>query len=208
MSFVLLGPVPIVSPDGLYPLCPLVLHERQVELDDLELDVQLAKTRLEVSEELFVFLDGLWGDDSVADLDYLQGKHHLERDKVELERARQLVKRQQAILEQSRLVCSALYDEESESEERRALQQAYRRYREADCEVRALDIAIAEVNLEHHRDNLESILNLRRSDIASRQEVILVKRDVDLLVQQIQQAQQRVARCHRDIAKQWGGRPE
>ena len=40
MSFVLLGPVPILSPDGLYPLCPLVLHERQVELDDLELDVQ------------------------------------------------------------------------------------------------------------------------------------------------------------------------
>ena len=74
--------------------------------------------------------------------------------------------------------------------------------------MRALDIAVDEVNLGHHRENLASILDLSRNDIASRQEVILVKRDVDLLVQQIQQAQQRAARCRRDIAKQWGGRPE
>jgi hypothetical protein len=83
-----------------------------------------------------------------------------------------------------------------------------RRYREADCKVRALDIAVVEVNLAHHRENLASVLDLRENDVASRQQVILAERDVELMLKRFEQARQRAARCQREIAEQWGERPD
>jgi len=92
-------------------------------------------------------------------------------------------------------------DQRSVAQRRRALEQAYRRYREADCEVRALDISFAEVELEHLRENLASVRALRADDIASQQQVILAEYDVDLMLKQLEQAQQRAARCEREIAE-------
>ena len=64
------------------------------------------------------------------------------------------------------------------------------------------------VQYGHHRENLASVLDLRENDVASRQQVILAERDVELMLKQLEQARQRAARCQREIAEQWGERPE
>ncbi len=194
---VLLGQLPVLAHDELAALCPFFLHERQTELDDLELAVHLDKTRLELAEEIFVLLDGLWKNDAVERLTYLAGKHHRDVAKVSLERARRRLERQQAVVEQYHLVCSAVSAEDRASEKRRALEQAHQRYLEADCKVRVLDVAVIKVNLGHHQENLKSTLDLRENEIASRQQVILAERDVELMLKQLEQARQRAARCQR-----------
>ena len=199
------GQLPVLAHDGLDALCPFLLQERQIELDNLELAVQLDQTRLGVAEEIFVLLDGLWDNDAVERLTYLAGKHHRDTARVSLERARRRVERQQAVVEQYRLVCSTAVEEQLSSEKRRGLEQAYRRYREMDCEVRALDIEVIEINLEHHRENLASILDLLENEVASRHQVILEERDVELMEKQLEQSRQRAARCRQEIAEQCGG---
>ncbi len=192
---VLLGQLPVMAHDGLAALCPFLLHERRTELDDLELAIQLDETRLELAEEIFVLFDGLWKNDLVERLLYLEANHHRDVAEVSLERARRRLARQQAVVEQYRLVCSAPLAQERAPDDRRALEQAYRRYLDADCEVRVLDVKVVEVNLGHHQENLKSALDLRENDIASRQQVLIAERDVELMLKQLEQARQRAARC-------------
>ncbi len=185
LNGVLLAPLPALAQDGLAALCPFLVQETQTDLDDLELAVQLDETRLELAEEIFVLLDGLWKNDAVERLTYLEGKHHRDVAEVSLERARQRLVRQQAVVEQYRLACSPGLAED--------LERAHQRYLEADCEVRELDVAVVEVNLGHHRENLKSIVELRANEIASRLQVLLAERDVELMVKELEQARQR--RC-------------
>ncbi len=198
LNCVWLGQLPVLAHDGLVALCPFVLDERQTELDDLELAVQLDQTRLELAEEIFVLLDGLWENDAVERLTYLEGKHHRDVAKISLKRARRRLERQQAVVEQYRLVCSAPFAEERAPEKRRAIEQAYQRYLDSDCEVRALDVAVIEANLRHHQENLKSALDLRKDEIVSREQVILAERDVELMRKELEQARQRASRCPRE----------
>ena len=198
LTCVWLGQLPVLAHDGLVALCPFVLDERQTELDDLELAVQLDQTRLELAEEIFVLLDGLWENDAVERLTYLEGKHHRDVAKISLKRARRRLERQQAVVEQYRLVCSAPFAEERAPEKRRAIEQAYQRYLDSDCEVRALDVAVIEANLRHHQENLKSALDLRKDEIVSREQVILAERDVELMRKELEQARQRASRCPRE----------
>ena len=188
VSGVLLAALPTQAQDGLAALCPLLVQEAQTDLDDLALAIQLDETRLQLAEEIFVLLDGLWQNDAVERLSYLEGKHHRDVAEVSLERARHRLVRQHAVVEQYGLVCSA---EEPAGEGQRALERAHQRYLEADCEVRELDVAVVEVNLGHHEENLKSILELRANDIASRLQVLLAERDVELMLKELEHSRQR-----------------
>ena len=189
----LFAPLPALPQDRFAELCPLFVQKNQDDLDDLELAIELNETQLLLAEEIFVLLDGLWQNDAVERLTYLEGKHHRDVAKVSLERARQRVVRQHAVVEQYRLACSAGVTEETASERQQALTRAFQTYVEADCEVRALDVTVVEVNLGHHQENLKSILELRASEIASRLQVLLAERDVELMLKELEQVRQR--RC-------------
>jgi len=195
LTCALLLPLPAVAQDGFAGLCPLFLQQAQTELEDLELAVQLEETRLEVAEEIFVLLDGLWQNDLVGHLPYLGVKHRRDVAAVNLEQARRRLDRQQAVVEQYGLACSAPEAEEQTSGDRRALEEAYERYLAADCEVRVLDVAVFEVDLEYFQQVLQSSRDLRQDDIASRQQVLFAEQDVQEALHQLEQASQRVARC-------------
>ncbi len=194
----LLVPLPALTQDGFAALCPFFVQKNQDELDNLELAVELDETRLLLAQEIFVLLDGLWKNDAVERLTYLEGKHHRDAAEVTLERARQRVVRQHAVMEQYRLGCSAGFADEHAPQSQPALERAFQNYVEADCEVRALDVAVVEVNLEHHQENLKSILELRASEIASRLQVLLAERDVELMLKELAQARQRRCLGHHD----------
>ncbi len=195
LGCLLLGPLPVVAQEGFAGLCPLFLQQEQTELEDLELAIQQDETRLEVAEEIFVLLNGLWQNDLVERLPYLGVKHRRDAEEISLERARRRLDRQQAVVEQYRLACSTPLGQEQVSDDRRALEEAYQRYLDADCELRVLDVAVFEVDLEYHQDLLKSALELRQSDIASRQQVLFAEQDLQLTLTQLEQARQRTARC-------------
>lgn len=188
----LLSPLPALAQGGFAELCPFFSQRNQDELDGLELSIELDKTRFLLAEEIFVLLEGLWQNDAVERLTYLEGRHHRDEAQVTLERARRRVERQHAVVEQYRLACSSGFAEEAASERQRALARAFQTYLEADCEVRSLDVAVVEVNLGHHQENLKSILELRASDIASRLQVLLAERDVELMKKELEQARRRL----------------
>ncbi len=195
LGCLLLGPLPVVAQEGFAGLCPLFLQQEQTELEDLELAIQQDETRLEVAEEIFVLLDGLWQNDLVERLPYLGVKHRRDAEEISLERARRRLDRQQAVVEQYRLACSTPLGQEQVSDDRRALEEAYQRYLDADCELRVLDVAVFEVDLEYHQEILQSAVELRQSDIASRQQVLFAEQDLQLTLTQLEQARQRTARC-------------
>ncbi len=195
LSCLLLGPFPIAAQHGLDELCPLLLFERETELDDLELAIQLDETQLALAEEIFVQKEGLWKNDTVESLIYLESKHHRDLAEVSLERARRRLERQEAVVEQYRLVCFAPSAGESAPDQTRAIEEAYQRYLRADCEVRVLDVAVVEVNLGHHQENLKGALNMQRNDIVSREQVMFAERDVEMMLTQLEKARQRAVHC-------------
>ena len=131
LTCMLSRPFPAVAQDGFVGLCPLFLQQSETELEDLELAVQLDETRLEVAEEIFVLLDGLWQNDLVGRLPYVGVKHRRDVAEISLERALGRVGRQQAVVEQYGLACSAPVDQQQTSDDRRALEEAYQRYIDA-----------------------------------------------------------------------------
>lgn len=195
LVFLLMGPLPVVAQEGFAGLCSVFLQQEQTELEDLELAIQQDETRLGVAEEIFVLLDDLWQNDLVGRLPYLGVKHRRDAAEINLERDRRRLSRQQAVVEQYRLACSVPLDREQVPDDRRALEEAYQRYLDADCELRMLDVAVFETDLEYHQEILRSALDLRQSDIASRQQVLFAEQDVQLTLKQLDQARQRRARC-------------
>ena len=195
LTCILLRPLPVVAQDGFAGLCPLFLHESQTKVEDLELAIEMEETRLQVAEEIFVLMDGLYQNEIVERLPYLSVKNSRDVAAVGLELARGRVDRQHAVVEQYGLACSAPSEQEQTSEDRRTLEEAYERYLETDCEVRALDVAVFDVDLEYRQVILESARDLRENDIASRQEVLRAERDVQLTQQQLELARRRAARC-------------
>jgi len=195
LTCVLLPAPPAMAQDGFDGLCPLFLQQERTELEDLELAVQLDETRLVVDEEIFVLLEGLWQNDLVGRLPYLSAKHRRDVAENGVELARRRIDRQQATVEQYRLVCSAAPEHEQTSDDRRALEEAHQRYLDADCRVRTLDVTVFEIDLEYRQEVLESAVDLRQGDIASRQQVLFAEEDTRVTLKQLELARLRAARC-------------
>jgi hypothetical protein len=172
-----------------------LLHEEQIERDDIALESELAGTRRAAAEEIYGLLVKLWEDDAVERMLYLLGKHERDVAVLESQRVESLLRRQEALIEQYRTFCERRSSESISDEQRRAADRAFVRYRAADCEVQGKDAAIAEVDLAYLRELEASILDLRRHDVATRQDVIRAERDVRMAIQRLDEGRRRHARC-------------
>ena len=201
---VLLGVVlaafpPLVAEDPSHPLCRLLLREEQSERDDLELDVGLAGAELTAAEEIFKLLDRLWKDDAVERILFLAGKHKRDAAKIEQEHRALLVERQEALIDQYRLLCDASSGEISE-EKRAAVERMYLRYLGLDCDRLAKEVAIAQVDLAYQQEVLKSVRDLRENSVATRQDVVLAERNVELARKRNEQGSRRVETCRGELA--------
>ncbi|MGD8328701.1 MAG: hypothetical protein PVJ49_04645 [Acidobacteriota bacterium] len=195
LACVLIPARPAAAQDALDGLCPVLLHQERIDLEDLELEVSAEETRLRVADELFVLVDEMWRNDLFQRLPYLGVKHRRDAARIALDRARQQLERQQAVVAQYSLACSDSSADGPPSDVPQTLEEALEQYLAADCAVRALDLQAYEVDLEYYREVAQSSRDLRSSDIASRQQVLFAEQDVELTEQLLAQAQQRVARC-------------
>lgn len=167
-------------------LCPLVLQQEQVDREEIELEIELADSRLAAAESIFALVDQLWETHMVERLVYLAAKHGRDVAEIEVKRQRLLEKRQEAEIEQFEIVCSGKTS---------GLEEARRRYRQADCHRIGKDLAIAEVDLAYRSEVLESIRDLRESNVTTQQAVIRAERDVELARERVDHQRRRVEAC-------------
>jgi len=197
---VLLGAFqPLLAEEPSHPLCRVLLQEEQSERDDVELSVELAGTELVAAEEIFRLLDRLWKDDAVERILFLRGKHDRDAAKLEREHRALLLERQDALIDQYRLLCDVPSSEISE-EQRAAIERKYLRYLNLDCDRLSKEVAIAQVDLAYLQEVLESVRDLRENAVATRQAVVLAERDVARARQRNEQGSRRVESCRRQLA--------
>jgi len=190
------------------PLCRLLLHEEQREREDLEIQLRLARSELAAREEIMVLLEGLWKIQGVERLLYVTGKHDRDLAKIEVERRRLLVEAQEAFLEQYRAYCAALSSGKPPTAERLGvIDPIWERYLRADCDAIGQERSAAEVDLEYEREVLASVLDLRESDVATRQDVILAELDVRTAEERVAHARGRAERCRAEVPATTGSPP-
>jgi membrane protease YdiL (CAAX protease family) len=161
-------------------LCRLVLAEEQIERDDLALERVHSRTQLVAARDIFRLLDELWKKGAVEELAYLRGKHDHDVARLDEDRLSLLLDRQDAIMRQYRGLCEALSSGETGTDERRAIDEAYEKYRETECASRLKEAEIAEADLHYGIAVLESFKELERNDLTTSQDIILAERDVDI----------------------------
>jgi hypothetical protein len=182
-------------------ICQLVLEEERLERDDLDLNVRLTLSQMQAAERIHALLDDLWQKKAVERLLYLRGKHNREVTAIDHERARFMLERQDAALEQYRLVCEAFLGRETAGDKTRvAVDDALRKYRRANCDVLASDERRAGADLSYFEEVLLSVRDLRASDVGTEQDVILAERDVEMARTTQEQTRTRVARCRSEAS--------
>ena len=178
-----------------HPICPLVLHQEQVNREERELAVDLAVSHLAASESIFTLVDQLWKDDAVERMVYLTVKHDHEVAEIEVRRQRLLLKRQEAVVEQYTSVCSPAGAEETAAGRPARLDEARRLYLQVDCHRIGKDLAIAEVDLTYLSELLASVRDLRKHEVATRLDVIRAERDLEMARKRVDHQGRRVQEC-------------
>ena len=182
--------------------CRVLLEEERQDRDAVALQLDLARSELVAAEEVFGLLDKLWKSDAVERLRFLTGKHQRDRAAIIVERLEQLLTQQESLIEQYRLICDARGSGEPSGEGQRSIDRAWRRYRRAECEVRARDLALAEVDLAYHLEVLASFRDLREHDVATRQDIVYSERDVEMSRKELAQAKMLVESCRQELGEE------
>jgi len=182
--------------------CRVVLAEERQDRDAVALQLDLARSELVAAEEVFGLLDKLWKSDAVERLRFLTGKHQRDRAAIIVARLEQLLTQQESLIEQYRLICDSRGPGEPSGEGQRSVDRAWRRYRRAECEVRARDLALAEVDLAYHLEVLASFRDLREHDVATRQDIVYSERDVEMSRTELAQAKTLVESCRQELGEE------
>ena len=107
-------------------VCDLVIHEEQIELEDAQLAVSVARSDFSAYERILAMIEELWEGDAIDRMSYIEAKYDRDAARLALEQADLILERQSVLVEQYRLVCKS-------GGEARAFREAYLRYRKADC---------------------------------------------------------------------------
>ena len=173
-----------------HPLCPLVQHQVRVDLEERELDIDLAISRSNAAEAIFSLADELWKDELIERLRYLAIKHEKDVSALQVQRRRLLLERQKAKRDVYSRYCAVSGDGRAAR-----IDEAQRRYEQADCHRIGKDLAIAEVDLVYLKEVLTSVTDLRENDVATRDDVIEAEKNVERARQRVEHHSPRVQAC-------------
>jgi hypothetical protein len=183
------------SDDWLRFVCETGIREEQLELDDARLEVDLSGQALAAYEEIYSQIAQLWEQDAIERMVYLEARYDRDAARLALERAGLLLERQEALIEQYRIVCGQTGARGDAARTKQELDRQIEAYREADCEARAKAVEVAKVNLAFDREWLASILELREADVATRPQVILAELELEQEQVRLADAERRARIC-------------
>jgi hypothetical protein len=186
-----------VADDGVPLICSLTLYQETVNGEEIAVDVDLAESELTAAAAILALVEELLAlDEEAVERILLLGVEH-DRDVAELELKRQrlLLERKEAEIDQYENVCLPADPDESASDRRARLDDARRRYLQADCHRIGKELAIAEVNLAYDSEVLISVRDLRVNRVATEQQVIRAERDVEMAGKRVEHHRRRVQAC-------------
>ena len=178
------------------PFCRLMLREESIELQDTELEVELARSAFASFEEVFRLVESLWQGDAIDRMAYLRAKYDRDAAKLDLERADLILLRQTALIGQLQRACEGPPDDKRTDE----IDRVHLEYRRADCDQIAKAIEVAKTSLTFNRQWLASVLDLREQ-VSTRQDVILAELNVLQEEQRRDDALRRTEACRAELAE-------
>jgi hypothetical protein len=181
-------------------LCRLLLAQSGIDVDERELEIRQAETEQEAAAEIFTLVDSLWKNQVVERLIFLGARHSKDVTRLSVARQKSALQRDLAAREQYLALCGP-----GDHKAGRSVDEAFLGYRQADCDLRGLDVEIAKVELAFREEVRDSVLDLRKNDVATRQEVIRAERDVKLVRQELDSALSRSQTCGRELGARPGG---
>jgi len=188
---------PSVAQDLSAHICEVVIYDENTELQDSMLAVDLARSNFAAYKRIFEMIEGLWEGRTIPRMDYIEAKHDLDAARLDLERAGLILDRQDALVEQYRLVCKGAGSDRDAWEQ--AIRKQYLRYRRSDCDALAKGAEVAATNLEFRREYLTQIHKLREEKFATNTQVVLAELDVEREEKNLADAQRRAAVCNAEI---------
>jgi hypothetical protein len=183
------------------PVCDVLIHENLVELEDARIAVDLARSNYAAYEKIFAMIEELWAAGTIPRMEFLRAKYDRDAADLGLEEADLILQRQDALVEQYRIVCGESAFRIGTSEQANAIREAYLRYRRADCASLAKKIEIAGTRLEFSNEFLQRTLQLRRERFATNTQVILAELDVEREEKSLADARRRTAVCRAGLDK-------
>ena len=112
------------------PLCPILLHEERLMLEQLRLEVDLERSAFTAFEQIFKKTEELWKHDAVDRMTYVRDKYTRDAALLAFEHAELVARRQETLIEQYRTVCGVMASDEDDPDAGRA----YLRYLETHCD--------------------------------------------------------------------------
>lgn len=186
------------------PVCELVLHDQLTQLADARIAVDLARSDFAAYERIFAMIQGLRDAKTLPEMDYLKARYDRDAARLTLEQADLLLGRQDALVEQVRLLCGGAGN--GKRDKAGAIRDAHLRYLRMDCEATAKAVDIADTRLEYHREYLRKIAKLRSESFATHTQVILAELDVEREEKNLADARTRTGACRAALAEAGIGR--
>jgi len=169
-----------VDLDGSRLLCPLVLHERQRDLEDARFKLELTENEYLARKRLFVMIDKLWEARSIERELYLDYKRLRDRTWVRSKRLETRIAQLDSETKQVALACDQGGKSQSDASENEPLDTIAKKidvlqaeYRRLDCELLARDLEIAAIDHEFDRAVLEATRAFIEGRIKSRYELVI-----------------------------------
>ena len=196
-TWVLFLTVPAVIPAATRsePLCDMVIQEEQIELEEFQLALRLARLDLAAYEQIFGLIEELWNNEATERMLYLEVKYDRDAARVGLDRADLIVVRQKALIERYKGACRRTGPEKSAGGGAHPAGTSGRRYQVAHCKSLGKAVEGAEIKLEFERELLASVMELRSANVATRQEVILAGLGVDKEQARLENHRHRLDAC-------------
>ncbi len=197
----LLAAIPIdATAQGIpLPLCSLMIHEEQLELEETELALALARTNFAAFEKIFKLIDKLWNSEVIERMVYLESRYDRDAARLTLDRAGLILERQMVLIEQYRQACETGEPEENQAIGSGSAPSFPAEYRKAHCDSLSKAAEAAAVNLEFNRVLLANVLDLRAGQVATQVQVILAELEVELEEKRLEDALRRTESCRRAL---------
>jgi len=184
---------------GLDLVCPLVEHERQRDLEDSLVELELVENEYRARKQVFEMIEKLWGARSIEQEVYLDYKRLRDRTKVRIPRLTARIAQQKNIVEQYALTCSqirgSLVDRLSEK-----IAELQAEYRRLDCELLARDAEIADIDYEFDQAILEATRVLSQQNIKSKYDLVIDEYDLSQSRARSESYRRRTKECKKQLA--------
>lgn len=198
------GPAGVLAQQKSGRLCSPLIQEEILQLEEFELEVDLARAESAARVRIFEMIDQLWEKQVVERMVYLESRYNRDSTRLEFEAADLVAARQKALIERYRIACG---EEQSRtvppagSGTDRPFALAYLN---AHCDSLAKRNEAAKTDLEFDRQYLDNIRELREGNVATATDVILAERDVEKDEIRIADAARRLETCRRHLAAEEG----